>query len=107
TNSCLAQIVAAGLLFTATAAFAQTSVPVTPMTPDVIDAYEQTLPSADFIPRDAMVPLRTATKLSTGVVMKKAPSSAPTLLSRTPYDAHHSTHRVASQRMVDILEVMD
>jgi putative CocE/NonD family hydrolase len=29
------------------------------------------------------------------------------LLSRTPYDAYKSVHRVASQRIVDIVEVMD
>jgi hypothetical protein len=97
---------AAGLPFT-TAAFAQTPAPVTPMTPDVIDKYEQTLPSADFIRREAMVPMRDGTKLFTVVVMKKGTANAPILLSRSPYDAHKSTHRVASQRIVDILEVMD
>ena len=89
------------------AAFAQTPPPVTPMTPDVIDKYEQTLPSADFIRREAMVPMRDGVKLYTVVVMKKGTANAPILLSRTPYDAHKSTHRVASQRIVDILEVMD
>jgi len=97
---------AAGLPF-ATSAFAQTPTPVTPMTPDVIDKYEQTLPSADFVRREAMVPMRDGTKLFTVVVMKKGTANAPILLSRSPYDAHKSTHRVASQRIVDILEVMD
>jgi putative CocE/NonD family hydrolase len=77
------------------------------MTPDVIDKYEQTLPSADFIRRDAMVPMRDGTKLYTVTVMKKGAAQGPILLSRTPYDAHHSTHRVESQRIGDILEVMD
>src|SRR6187431_3005037 len=88
-------------------AAAQTSPPVTPMTPDVIDKYEQTLPSADFIRREAMIPMRDGTKLYTVVVMKKGTANGPILLSRSPYDAHHSTHRVASQRIVDILEIMD
>ena len=95
------------LLFAATTASAQTPPPVTPMTPDVIEKYEQTLPSADFIRRDAMVPMRDGTKLYTVIVMKKGTANAPILLSRTPYDAHKATHRVASQRIVDILEVMD
>ena len=51
--------------------------------------------------------MRDGTKLYTVVVMKKGTANAPILLSRSPYDAHHSTHRVASQRIVDILEVMD
>src|SRR6187401_705503 len=88
-------------------AAAQTSPPVTPMTPDVIDKYEQTLPSADFIRREAMIPMRDGTKLFTVVVMKKGTANAPILLSRSPYDAHKSTHRVASQRIVDILQIMD
>ena len=52
-------------MFTATAASAQNPPPVTPMTPDVIEKYEQTLPSADFIRRDAMVPMRDGVKLYT------------------------------------------
>jgi putative CocE/NonD family hydrolase len=80
---------------------------VTPMTPDIVDHYEQVLPSADFIRREAMVPMRDGTKLYTVIVMKKGTQGGPILLSRTPYDAHEATHRVASQRIVDILETMD
>lgn len=89
------------------AADAQDSAPVTPMTPDVIEHFEQTLPSADFIRREVMVPMRDGTKLYTVVMMKKGTTNAPILLSRSPYDAHGSTHRVASQRLVDNLDVMD
>src|SRR6188768_1284999 len=99
-------LLAAGVLFTA-ATFAQAPAPITPMTPDVIDKYEQTLPGADFIRREAMVPMRDGVKLYTTIVMKKGTANGPILLSRSPYDAHHSTHRNASQRIVDILEVMD
>jgi putative CocE/NonD family hydrolase len=91
----------------AASAIAQESSRVTPMTPDVVASYEQTLPSADFIRREAMVPMRDGTKLYTVVVMKKGTRQGPILLSRSPYDAHGSTHRVASQRIGDILEVMD
>ena len=98
---------AAALALLAAPAFSQTPARVTPMTPDVADKYEQTLPSADFIRREAMVPMRDGTKLYTVVVMKKGVTNGPILLSRTPYDAHESTHRVPSQRIVDILEVMD
>jgi putative CocE/NonD family hydrolase len=95
------------IAFAATVAAAQTPPRVTPMTPDGVDKYEQTLPSADFIRREAMVPMRDGTKLYTTWVMKKGATKAPILLSRTPYDAHHSTHRNPSQRGVDVLEVMD
>src|ERR1044071_4424583 len=99
--------IALGLLVIASAGMAQEPARVTPMTPDVVDKYEQTLPSADFIRRETMVPMRDGTKLYTVIVMKKGTDKGPILLSRTPYDAHHETHRVASQRIVDILEVMD
>ena len=98
-------LISAALLFTT--ANAQTPPRVTPMTPDVIDKYEQTLPSADFIRRETMVPMRDGVKLYTVVVMKKGTKNGPILLSRSPYDAHHSTHRVASQSITDILEIMD
>ena len=49
----------------AVAAMAQNPPRVTPMTPDVVDKYEQTLASADFIRREAMVPMRDGTKLYT------------------------------------------
>ena len=81
--------------------------PVLPMTPDVIAKYDQVMPWADFVRREAMIPMRDGTKLYTVVVFKKGVSNAPILLSRTPYDAHGSTHRNASQRIVDILPAMD
>ena len=93
----------AALLMTA----AQAPDRVTPMTPDVIDHYEQTLPSADFVRRQVMIPMRDGTKLYTIIMMKKGVKNGPILLSRSPYDAHGSAHRVASQRIVDNLDVMD
>jgi uncharacterized protein len=80
---------------------------VTPMTPDVVEKYESTLASAEFIRRDAMVPMRDGTKLYTTTVFKKGTTNGPILLSRTPYDAYGNVHRNASQRLVDIVEVMD
>jgi len=91
----------------ATIASAQNSPRVTPMTPDVVEKYEQTYPSADFVRREVMVPMRDGVKLYTVVVMKKGTVNAPILLSRTPYDAHTATHRIASQRIVDVLDAMD
>ncbi len=93
-------------LFSATV-IAQTPPPVTPMTPDVVEKYEQVLPSADYVRREVMVPMRDGVKLFTVIVMKKGTTNAPLLLSRTPYNATRATSRVASQRIVDILEVMD
>jgi putative CocE/NonD family hydrolase len=77
------------------------------MTPDGVASYDQVRPQADYIKRVAMVPMRDGVKLYTVIVMKKGAASAPILLSRTPYDAKGSANRVPSQRVVDILPVMD
>jgi uncharacterized protein len=100
-------LLAAVLSFASTFVIAQTPPRVTPMTPDVVEKYDQTLPSADYIRREVMIPMRDGVKLFTVVVMKKGVTKAPILLSRTPYNASSSTGRVNSQRIVDILEVMD
>ncbi len=65
---------------------------VTPMTPDVVERYDEILPQADYIRREAMVPMRDGVKLYTVVVMKKG-TKGPILLSRTPYDAKGSGSR--------------
>lgn len=102
-----ASIVCSGMLITCATAAAQTPARVTPMTPDVVEKYEQILPSADYIRREAMVPMRDGVKLFTVVLVKKGVARAPILLSRTPYNASKQTGRVNSQRIVDVLEIMD
>jgi putative CocE/NonD family hydrolase len=79
---------------------------VTPMTPDVVASYNEILPQADFIRREAMVPMRDGTKLYTVIFMKKGTTNGPILLSRTPYDAKGSTDRTASLKVVDVLPIM-
>ena len=91
----------------ALAAAPPSATPVTPMTPDLVAKYDQLMPWADFVRREVMVPMRDGTKLYTVIVFKKGTAGGPILLSRTPYDAHGSTHRNASQRIVDILPAMD
>jgi putative CocE/NonD family hydrolase len=80
--------------------------PVTPMTPDVVASYNPVLPQADFIKREAMVPMRDGTKLYTVIFMKKGTRNGPILLSRTPYDAKGSTSRTSSLSVVDVLPIM-
>lgn len=100
-------LLAAIFSFAITSGLAQTPSRVTPMTPDVVEKYDQTLPSADYVRREVMVPMRDGVKLFTVVMMKKGVTKAPILLSRTPYNASGSTGRNSSQRLVDVLEVMD
>src|SRR6185503_1250882 len=72
-------LLAAGLLFTSIS-FAQDPPRVTPMTSDFAEKYESTLPSADFVRREAMVPMRDGTKLYTTWIFKKGVTKGPVLL---------------------------
>src|SRR5678815_3751064 len=61
-------LLAAVLSFASPFVIAQTPPRVTPMTPDVVEKYDQTLPSADYIRREVMIPMRDGVKLFTVVV---------------------------------------
>lgn len=78
-----------------------------PMANELVPSYDWVRPQADFIRREVMVPMRDGTKLYTVIVMRKGTSGAPILLSRTPYDASGSTSRNRSQKIEEILPVMD
>ena len=87
---------------------AQQSTPgIAAMAPDVVASYEPTRPDADFIRREAMIPMRDGVKLYTVIFMKKGTRDAPILLSRTPYDAKESTERTRSQKLTEALPAMD
>ncbi|MBA8683064.1 CocE/NonD family hydrolase [Stenotrophomonas tumulicola] len=96
----------AALMMTTSGAGAQQA-RVTPMTPDMYPAYDAVRPQADYVRRVAMVPMRDGVKLYTVIVFKKGTQDGPILLSRTPYNAGKATSRMPSQRIVDILPLMD
>ncbi|MEJ0098771.1 MAG: CocE/NonD family hydrolase [Pseudomonadota bacterium] len=81
--------------------------PLTPISPDMYPAYERMRPMADYIKRVVMIPMRDGVKLNTVIVMKKGVKDAPILLTRTPYNAKKMTSRNDSQRIVDIVQVLD
>jgi putative CocE/NonD family hydrolase len=78
-----------------------------PMTPDTVAEYQRVRPQADYIRREVMIPMRDGVKLFTVIVMRKGTKNGPILLSRTPYDADRATWRIPSQKIEDILPVMD
>jgi uncharacterized protein len=80
---------------------------VTPMTPDVVESYDEIRPEADYVKRVVMIPMRDGVKLYTVIAMKKGTSKGPLLLSRTPYDAKESAQRSKSQSITEILPAMD
>ena len=78
-----------------------------PMTNDQVGSYDWVRPQADFVRREVMVPMRDGIKLRTFIVFRKGTHDAPVLLSRTPYNAGGATSRNRSQKIEEILPVMD
>src|SRR5258706_376635 len=95
------------VIATTAVAVAQQPPSVTPMTPEMNPTYSYTRPDADFVRKTVMVPMRDGKKLFTVIVMRKGASNAPILFTRTPYNADKVTARTPSQRIVDILPLMD
>ncbi len=80
---------------------------VTPMAPEMNPTYSYVRPEADYIRKEVMIPMRDGVKLFTVIAMKKGTANGPILLTRTVYNAGKATARMGSQRLVDILPVMD
>lgn len=80
---------------------------VDPMANDQVASYDWVRPEADYVRRVVMVPMRDGVKLYTVIVYRKGTKDAPILLSRTPYDAAGATSRSRSQKITEILPVMD
>ncbi len=95
------------LIATATVTMPLIAQPIDPMANEKVDSYDWVRPQADYVRREVMVPMRDGTKLYTVIVMRKGTSAGPILLSRTPYDANGSTSRNRSQKIEEILPVMD
>jgi putative CocE/NonD family hydrolase len=89
-------------------AFAQTRATTTdPMATDTIARYDPVRAQADYVRREVMIPMRDGTRLYTVIVMRKGTRNGPILLSRTPYNAAKTTWRNPSQKIEEILPVMD
>ncbi|WP_067732921.1 CocE/NonD family hydrolase [Novosphingobium naphthalenivorans] len=81
--------------------------PTDTMMNEKVESYDWVRPQADFVRREVMIPMRDGTKLYTVIVFRKGTKNAPILLSRTPYDAQRATTRNRSQKIEEILPVMD
>lgn len=98
---------AAAPLLTQTVLAQTTQAPLDPMASDKVASYDWVRPEADYVRREVMIPMRDGTRLFTVIVYRKGVKDAPILLSRTPYDATSSTSRNRSQKIEEILPVMD
>ena len=95
------------LALSATATVPLSAALTDPMANDQVKSYDWVRPQADFVRREALIPMRDGTKLFTVIVFRKGTRDAPILLSRTPYDAYAATSRNRSQKIEEILPVMD
>ncbi len=103
----LAAVASLALLSAGLVAVSQVAPPIDVMTPEMNPAYSSVRPQADYIRRTEMIPMRDGAKLFTVIVMRKGTTNAPILFTRTPYNANRTTWRTPSQKIEDILPVMD
>ncbi|MGH6743255.1 CocE/NonD family hydrolase [Novosphingobium sp.] len=81
--------------------------PTDTMMNEQVGSYDWVRPQADYIRREVMIPMRDGKKLFTVIVMRKGTKDGPILLGRTPYNAGGMTSRNRSQKIEEILSIMD
>ena len=81
--------------------------PLDPMTVDTVAKYDWVRPEADYVRQEVMIPMRDGVKLHTFIVYRKGTTDAPIILSRTPYNADAATSRNRSQKIEEILPIVD
>ncbi|WP_343614185.1 CocE/NonD family hydrolase [Novosphingobium sp.] len=81
--------------------------PLDAMTSDKVASYDWVRPEADYVRQEVMIPMRDGVKLHTFIVYRKGVTDAPIILSRTPYDADASTSRNRSQKIEELLPIVD
>jgi putative CocE/NonD family hydrolase len=90
------------LLFAALGGTALAQTPA--MAPDIpADKFSTTVPNADYVKQEVMIPMRDGVKLHTVIVIPKGVSRAPIMLTRTPYNAARRAGRSKSPHISAIL----
>ena len=92
-------LLTAALLTCAPAIRAQTP----PLTPDIPTSFDAPTASYDYVKRVVMIPMRDGAKLYTVIVIPRGATKAPTILTRTPYNAAKRAERNQSPRMLATL----
>lgn len=80
--------------------------PADTLASDIAPDYRPALAEADYVRREAMVPMRDGVRLYTVILMKKGAAHAPILLERTPYGADGNIAG-NSQSLARIVSAMD
>ncbi|MBU1378521.1 MAG: CocE/NonD family hydrolase [Alphaproteobacteria bacterium] len=99
--------VAGALLALTTVMSAAAAPPVDTLPSDINPAYRASTAEADYVRREAMIPMRDGVKLYTLIVMRKGVARAPILLERTPYGADGNLGRTSSQRLDQLVPASD
>src|SRR5438876_5132114 len=73
-------------------------------TPPAFKAHTE---SFDYVKREVMIPMRDGVKLKTFILIPKGASSAPMLLTRTPYNASERVLRFNSAHLASVVPQMD
>ncbi len=63
---------------------------------DIPPGFSYPIDARDYVKREVMIPMRDGVKLHTVIVIPKGATSAPILLTRTPYNASGRANRVAN-----------
>src|SRR4051794_26889393 len=92
-------VVPAVLLLCGLRVAAQTS----PSTPDIPPKFEAPTNANDYVKREVMIPMRDGVKLHTVIVVPRGARNAPTILTRTPYNASKRAERNRSPHVLATL----
>ncbi|HMG23283.1 MAG TPA: CocE/NonD family hydrolase, partial [Kofleriaceae bacterium] len=84
-----------------------TAEPTPPMSPDVPAKFTAPVQGADYERREVMIAMRDGVKLYTVILVPRAASHAPIMLTRTPYNASKRAERAVSNRLAATLPLSD
>ena len=70
---------------------------------DILATSQSPISGADYVRREAMIPMRDGVKLFTSIIVPKGTRNAPILLTRTPYNAAKRTERSVSLHILATL----
>src|SRR5437660_3955660 len=100
-------LVLVALLLLIEPALAQTPKQTPEFPSETPSKFEPTSDGFDYVRREVMIPMRDGVKLHTVIIVPKAATSAPILLTRTPYNATALTSHAESPHLGPILSGYD
>ena len=86
---------------------AQSSAPLSPMTPNIPARFNEAHQADDYTRREVMIPMRDGVKLFTVIAFPNGAKNAPIVLTRTPYNAAKRIANADSPHMIDALPLGD